>query len=144
MIAHYFSMHDRVSLRSMLVLSTLLTVGCGESNYVPVAGQLTLDGEALGGYFVKFEPEGSGPHAWAESQPDGRFEVQSQGGQRGMLAGRYRVLIGYFPLEQASDQSPVLPPMPEWLAKYDRNNSQLFVEIETTKDDLAIELKSSE
>ncbi len=85
-----------------IAMLCLLTVGCGPwigDPVVEVIGEVTLDGKVLKDAKVVFVPKQYrnddgliNPLAFGKTDGTGRFELRS-GEQKGVLLGRYRVLI---------------------------------------------------
>ncbi len=81
-----------------LCLGGVLLAGCGRSEppLAPVRGQVTFRGQPLAGGTIVFTPDpqrgGSGPQAWAEIGPDGRYALCT-GGKNGAVPGWHRVTI---------------------------------------------------
>ncbi len=69
--------------------------GCaGKDRPVPVEGTVTLDGKPIAGAGVRFTPEnGGGPPAYAETQADGSFQLNTFNTGDGALPGTYKVTI---------------------------------------------------
>lgn len=87
-------------LRTVLALALLtLAGGCGgsdaESNVVPVAGAIELDGQPLVGAEVTFVPTGttSGLGGRGYTDEKGAFTLKSPRGADGVPAGAYRVVV---------------------------------------------------
>ncbi len=83
----------------IIVCLTLLvnSSGCGDGDrmgpeMVRVSGTVTLDGEAVEGAHVTFSPDASGPVAFAVSDEQGRYELQSSTG-KGAVPGLYGVFV---------------------------------------------------
>src|SRR5690349_14648171 len=88
-------------MRTRLLLGCLLAVGlgCGSPKFVPVSGKVTLNGKALPGATVSFEPLGaddapsSQPGSIGKTNADGAFTLKGIGGQTGVVPGKHRVRI---------------------------------------------------
>lgn len=79
-------------LRIGCALLLLCPVGCG-SGLVPVAGQVTLDGQPLEGATVTLLPEDpAGTPGFGFTDANGRFEGRT-GNDAGMRPGRYTVVV---------------------------------------------------
>lgn len=117
-------MGSRLPLACLVVV--VLAGGCGKSGpefvgkLVPVSGEVTLDGKALGGADVAFIPVSPGGHrAFAASDSEGRFELTTvPSGARvalkkikGALPGTYRVSIIKFQMRDGSAPPRDAPPM---------------------------------
>ncbi len=64
--------------RSCLVVAALLMipcVGCGDATFVPVRGQVSLDGKPVAECAVMFIPVADGPAATGTTNAEGRFQV---------------------------------------------------------------------
>lgn len=96
-----------MKLTALLPLLGLL-IGCGESFY-PVRGRVTFeDGTPLTQGTVVFESLGKpGPEtisARGEIQPDGSYELSTDGDNDGVPPGKYRVLVA--PLVDINSPTP--------------------------------------
>jgi hypothetical protein len=84
-----------------LLLGCLLAVGlgCGSPKFVPVSGKVTLNGKALPGATVSFEPLGADdspsslPGSVGKTNAEGAFTLKAVGGQGGAVPGKHRVRI---------------------------------------------------
>lgn len=89
-----------------LLLVCLSGCGKGEAQLVPVEGRIVYRGQPVDAGTVVFTPDtergNTGPIAWAEIQPDGRFRLKSDD-RDGATLGWHRVTIA------GSSQRVVLP-----------------------------------
>ena len=79
-------------LRLLLTLITATLLGCSSSPEIPIRGEITLDGQPVGGPgTIAFyaQPGTDSPHASAEFS-DGKYEIPAE---RGPHAGKFRVEI---------------------------------------------------
>jgi len=102
-------MNCRNAVRRFTAFAVVLVIGFAAngcipvSDAVPVQGVVLLDGKALPGGIVHFQPT-SGQVATGEIAPDGSFTLSRHTTADGVLPGTYRVsVLAYDP--QASTQS---------------------------------------
>lgn len=101
-------MHLRNRVMGTLFFGLMAFVGCArkDSTIVSVEGRVTLDGEPVVRYSVKFDPAddtpGSGSIGGTDS--DGRYTLLDVRGQPGAHIGTYRV--SFYPLTGASADNP--------------------------------------
>jgi len=83
-----------------ICLFVLLLAGCGSGlRYVPVSGTVKLDGKPYGEAVVTFQPiatstnpnPGRGSSAFTDAS--GRYELQTDDGHKGAVAGKHRIRI---------------------------------------------------
>jgi hypothetical protein len=85
-------------------------LGCGSGKFVPVSGKVTLNGKALPGAIVSFEPLGSDGAPSGElgstgkTEADGTFRLQSTDGSSGAVPGKHRVRISL--ADDGGDERP--------------------------------------
>jgi hypothetical protein len=85
-------------------------LGCG-SGFVSVSGKVTLNGKALPGATVSFEPLGADeqptgqPGSIGKTGDDGSFTLAATGGQGGTVPGKYRVRIS-LAADESDDRKP--------------------------------------
>ena len=103
------------------LLALLVLAGCSgapQPTY-PVEGVVTLDGRALDGGSVIFEPAEASPDGKRHSArggigPDGRYRLSTFGTDDGAVAGRHRVVVFPKPGELVDDPKaaarPLIPP----------------------------------
>lgn len=121
--------------RSLLFLALLVVAGCGKPQVVPVSGRVTLDGQALSGAHVSFQPIGSldrppaGSGSYGKTDADGRYTLRLiQPDRPGAVVGKHRVSISKRGGETAEAQPDggirVAPdPVP---ARYNRDSTLEF------------------
>src|SRR5215207_9826917 len=94
--------HRRRGRRMRQVWSALLgglllaTCGCGgDGGLTPTSGTVTLDSQPLADAVVAFVPEGDtkGQGGTAVTGADGRYQVRSPQGGKGLAPGGYRVTV---------------------------------------------------
>lgn len=82
----------------LLVLSSLVAAGCGNSGMYHVAGQVTCDGQPLPAGVLYFDPDvtrgNDGPQGYAMIK-DGRYSTSAVGG-KGVVGGAYVARIEGF------------------------------------------------
>lgn len=101
-------MRKRIALSAKpmvcLMASIVLLAGCGRQEFrlVAVGGTVTLDGKALEGARVSFEPMRVGeaivvgPGSYGLTDRDGRFQLATAEEQAGAVPGPHRVRISTF------------------------------------------------
>jgi hypothetical protein len=117
-----------LSFVALVQCATFLLLGCGGERgpeLAPVTGLVTLDGKPLAGALVTFVPQGEtrGQGSFAHTDAAGKFELQTTDGQKGAVAGTYKVLVNklvnpdgtdYVPTEEVSPMDSnareILPP----------------------------------
>ena len=82
------------------VCGVMALAGCGKSNephFVPVSGNVTLDGTPVHGARIEFLPDTEkgtdGPASFAELDENGDFVLESVGGKQGAIVGHHKVTI---------------------------------------------------
>lgn len=99
-----FPIRSRSVGRAALAICLLALAGCGGSAYplADVSGVVTLDGEALAGARVAFQPrrEGedldSGPGSYGTTDADGRYTLRTIGGAQGAVVATHDVSISTY------------------------------------------------
>ena len=83
----------------------LVCSGCGSAHpeFVPVAGQVTMDGKPVTTGTVTFYPE-TGRPAIGELGPDGRYQLASYEPNDGVLPGTYKVTVTAFKAQDPREQ----------------------------------------
>lgn len=86
----------------VILLPLVAALGCG-GRYVPVSGQVTLNGEPLADAYVTFQPMGGptnpepGPGSHGKTDAEGRFTLLVVGdGRTGAVVGRHSVSISAY------------------------------------------------
>ena len=93
---------------SIVVVLLLVIVGCRDPNtldLVPVRGSVTQNGQPLSGALVEFVPvgEATGSGGSGRTDADGRYQLQTLHGQRGIPTGEYKVVIVKLVMPDGSD-----------------------------------------
>jgi hypothetical protein len=104
---------QRSKAKSVVILAgfvALVTViGCGEGNpfgTVKVDGVVTLDGQAVDGATVVFQPAtGAGKAATGMTDKDGKFTLTTHAAGDGAMPGSYKVSVTKFETETGPDTS---------------------------------------
>lgn len=79
-----------------LVLPALLMFGCGQKGpkLVNVEGTLTVNGEAIEGALIEFQPDDpTGSPSYGATDADGHYELEFNPQRKGALIGMHRVRI---------------------------------------------------
>lgn len=104
--------------RSLAVVCVLVVLaGCQPAGppLEPAAGVVTRDGMPLSGAVVSFIPDGGtlGQTGTAITSAEGKFEIKQPDGGMGLLAGKYKVVIGKLVNPDGSDYvgQPDVAPM---------------------------------
>jgi len=105
----------------LILLGSLLVAGCSQSGpaVAPVSGRVTLDGKALPGVSVTFQPSGQGTTpgtgSFGRTDADGRYTLQliSPNGKasKGAVVGKHTVTFAAASTE-GSDAGPGLAENP--------------------------------
>lgn len=100
----------------LLLIGTVIFVGCGETNEVrvrvfPVSGSVTMGGTPLANAFVVFHPKAQRdagiPLARATTDASGKFQISSYEPGDGAVPGEYAVTIEYYaPIEEGGSVVP--------------------------------------
>lgn len=82
-------------LSGLCLLGLMLAAGCSgaTSAGAEAAGTVTLDGTPLPNAFISFIPKGEGSSAFATSDGNGSFTVQTSGSVTGLAPGEYLVVV---------------------------------------------------
>ena len=80
------------------IAAAFALLGCGDDpsrGLVPVSGSVTLDNKPLSGALVTLVPQGEtlGQGSFGHTDAAGKFVLQTPEGQKGAVAGTYKVLI---------------------------------------------------
>jgi hypothetical protein len=122
--------------RLLLGLALVAALGCGGKGFAPVSGTVTLDGKALAGATVSFQPiapAGSveaGPGSVGKTNDKGEYTLTGDRGQKGAIAGKHRVTITC--LQQQVGDGDARPPRGGWPladkvpARYNTNSQETF------------------
>lgn len=87
-----------VFLTFVLGAALVTMAGCGKGgagDLLPVTGTVTLDNNPVGNATVTFQPEGDtkGHGGSATTDAGGKYEVTIPQGKKGLVAGKYKVVI---------------------------------------------------
>lgn len=117
-------------------LAMVASVGCNDQpqGFVPVAGQVLIDGQPLTKGFIRFAPEG-GRGSLGAINSDGQFTLGSYAADDGALVGVHKIMI--VAREQITDTSAKWY-TPKEYASF--QTSGLTAEIKEPTDALKIEL----
>lgn len=117
-----------------LLFSLVALVGCGGGDgLVPVNGTVTVDNKPGDSAAVEFIPKGNtqGNGGTALADANGKYEILTPQGKKGLLPGEYAVRISYRRNPDGSAPDPNAPPIDskasEWLPpKFsDRDKTEL-------------------
>jgi hypothetical protein len=107
----------------------LLAVGCNKNaGLTPLHGIVFLDGTPLPRGTISFVPE-QGRSSTGKIEPDGKFELQTFGGNDGVRPGKYRVAIVAFDGPQVEDR-----PVKSLIPQHYGNPATSGLEYEVTAD----------
>lgn len=89
-------------------------LGCGDSGYAyaPVSGTVQINGQALAGVRVIFQPKakddegGAGIGSFAVTNAEGQFVLRTNDGRPGAAVGDHRVRFSMYPVSKQGD--PIL------------------------------------
>ena len=96
-------------LRTLLLILVATVAGCGGSNYPPVSGKVTMNGQPVPSVTVVFTPVGSadapnpGPYSTGVTDEQGDFTLQTRHDNGGAVPGPHRVGIEYGDKEELRD-----------------------------------------
>lgn len=78
-----------------MAVAVALAVGCGDAQpkTAVVRGTVTLNGKPVPRGTVTFLPDGGGPPATGEIQPDGKYALTTFRSGDGAVVGKYKVMI---------------------------------------------------
>ncbi len=97
---------ERCRAHAAITLAILLTSvagGCySGSDMAPVHGVVSVDGEPVAGAAIAFRPETGGRPAWAITEEDGTYQLQTINPGDGALIGTHTVTITCFEEPPAS------------------------------------------
>lgn len=120
----------------LLVLIAIPTIGCGSNgSFVGAEGSVIVDGRALSGATITFEPinDTPGPNATA-AVLNGRFLF---GKDAGLRAGTYRVRVAMIPAEVLTSFPPaqraLLPPDDSVISPAFDSSSQLTCTLQSDR-----------
>jgi hypothetical protein len=82
----------------LVLLLTVLAVGCGDRNVGTVSGRVTLDGNPLPNAHVRFQPVGTGAYAgtgsYGKTDANGEYTLSFMDGKgTGAVVGKHQVRI---------------------------------------------------
>jgi hypothetical protein len=123
----------------------LLSVGCGESDVVPVSGTLTYKGKPVTNAYIHFVPEKGRPSS-GTTDDQGRFTLTYDPETKGAQRGKHRVFVEY---NSSADQTkpgaipgqpvPLPPDLKTFFDKYGGTNSKVEVTIDKATSDLKLD-----
>ncbi len=133
----------------LLLVALVAQAGCGggDPQIVELSGTLTYKGKAVPNALLNFLPE-NGRQSWATTDERGRFTVNYDRHQDGLVVGKHRIWAE-FRANSPEQQDAILmgnaPPlskeMSEFFNKYSYKNSKLEVQIDKdTGGELKLEL----
>jgi len=131
--------HAALLVASSLGLAAL--AGCGGKGPAlgRVAGKVTLNGQALEGVTVEFQPKGGSPSSGV-TDASGRYELAFTFRRKGALPGKHTVRIRYEPCEDetAAPKKPIVTPLipPQYNVQY-----TLTAEVKPGSNEIDFELK---
>jgi hypothetical protein len=120
-------------------------IGCGR-HPAKLSGAVTLDGKPLPTGMISLSPARSGPSAYGEITPDGRFELKT-GSEKGLEPGEYVVTVAANavgpdePVPESGGPPPIRPLITP--PKYaDVSTSPLRITVKPGSQKLDIELST--
>lgn len=127
----------RLILAALLLLSAAVA-GCDSGpKVVRVSGTATREGKPVAGLLINFEPE-KGRSSWGISDDAGRFTMEYDAEQKGVVAGRHTV-SAVFRADELAGTKPT-PATRAIQAKYgDLTKSPMKIEVTAATE--ALELK---
>ena len=122
-----------------------LVAGCGR-HPAKLSGAVTLDGKPLPTGMVSLSPARSGPSAYGEITPDGRFELKT-GSEKGLEPGEYVVTVAANATGSAepppdTDGPPPIRPLITPRKYADVSTSPLRITVKPGSQKLDIDLSS--
>ena len=90
--------------------------GCGHSEFAPLTGKVTLDGQPLPTAIITFISDG-GTSGYANVEPNGRYVAKS-GSDAGLRPGTYRISVVANQPEAITDRKVAKIPRPITPARY--------------------------
>jgi hypothetical protein len=119
----------------------LFLSGCGDGKVVKATGTLTHKGQPVKDALLNFLPA-NGRQTWAETDEQGKFKINYDQHQDGVVVGKNKVWIEFRPKVLTDpDKAPVPPKeLRAVFEKYSFDNSKLEVEITSSTRDLEIKL----
>lgn len=135
------------------LLGALMTSGCGGNSdgLVPALGSVTIDGQPCANAVVAFIPQAGTPGngGTARTDPNGKFEIMTPQGKKGLVAGKYKVTVSLQLNDDGTAPDPNTPPIESSAKerlplKYtDREKTELSAIVETSSGAHAFALLSS-
>jgi hypothetical protein len=103
--------------RWLLFPSVLLAAGCGGGHPIaPVSGKVTLNGKALEGAIVSFQPleasRDAGIGSTGKTDANGQYRLKTADGKDGAIVGKHKVVITH--LTQQAGEGDQRPPRGGW------------------------------
>jgi len=90
--------------------------GCGHSEFSPLTGKVTLDGQPLPTAVIMFISDG-GTSGYANVEPSGHYVAKS-GSDKGLKPGKYRISVVAYKPEIITDRKEAKVPVPITPARY--------------------------
>ena len=133
---------------ALFLLALLALAGCGRADIVPVKGTATRGGQPVANIILWFSPEEGRP-SWAQTDAEGKFELEYSREYKGAKVGKHRVTVNYDPRPADPGEEhlyvtgqkprPSRPAeMDAILAKYSQATSTYEVEISKPVHDLEL------
>src|SRR5262245_7373698 len=98
------------SNRVWAALLFVVVSGCGHSEFAPLTGKVTLDGQPLPTAVIMFISEG-GTSGYANVEPSGHYVAKS-GSDKGLKPGKYRISVVAHKPEIITDRKEAKVPVP--------------------------------
>jgi hypothetical protein len=97
--------------RALLGLALVLALGCGSRKVAPVSGKVTLNGKALAGATVTFQPIATsgidaGDSSMGKTDAEGKYTLETSKGARGARVGKHRVSISLLETQKGEGHPP--------------------------------------
>ena len=98
------------AIAAMMAVMLITISGCGRSEFAPLTGRVTLDGEPLPTAVVTFISEG-GTSGYANVDSSGRYVAKS-GSDKGLKPGNYKISVIAYKPEVITDRKEAKVPIP--------------------------------
>lgn len=131
--------------RLWLVLAAA-ALGCGR-HPARLSGEVTLDGRPLTNGVIMLTPARTGPSAYGEIRPDGRYELKT-GSEKGLEPGEYVVTVaanelGPVDSDSESGAAPAIQPLMTPPRYADVGTSPLRITVKPGRQTFEIDLTST-